>query len=160
MLLAVFNEIKTKLTGIDRVQLIDWFNNQYEGTIHAEPALFIEFPESLVMQQLNDKYQQALLTIRIHTVSKVLSAQDGSIDASSLQLHEAINRAVYLRLQGVKCSNDITPVFSHLSRVRYEHFQHDRGWMLTLQDFETIVYIYPETEVFGQFEDVTVTSNQ
>ena len=53
MLLEAYRAIKTELenktTGI---KLIDWFNDQYNGTIHTVPAVFVEFPKPLQFETL------------------------------------------------------------------------------------------------------------
>jgi len=42
MLNEIYKALKERLSGIEGVKHLDWFNDQYNGIIHAEPGIFIE----------------------------------------------------------------------------------------------------------------------
>ena len=76
-LTPVFNYIKNTLAENTSFKLITWYNNQdTEGIIHAMPAVFIQFPEPMDIQQLHGQIQQAPLTFSVFLLSKVLSLPD------------------------------------------------------------------------------------
>jgi len=155
MLYEIFKDLQGKLSDIVGVKLVDWFNNQYDGTILQSPVIYIEFPEALTLSQQSQLYQTSDTVVRIHVVSKILSGVDGRIYDDALTGHEFICTAVYERLHGQSDSNETNGRYSHLCRTKYQHWHHNKGWMLTTQDFETIAYVYPESEItsaeFGEF---------
>ncbi len=140
MLLKTYQKIKQKLSVIPEVKLLTWFNDQYEGTIHTVPAIFIEFPNELLLETLSKKNQQAPLTVRIHTVSKLISETDGSINETDIESHEAINDQVYNLLHGLVAKENDKLIFNSLARTRYLQHQYLQGWYVTTQDFEGIIY--------------------
>lgn len=147
MLLEIYKNLKTVLNTIDSIQYIDWFNDQYSGTIHTVPAVFIEFPNPLLFETLSKEMSQADLTVKLHIVSKALSSQTGSIQEGVLIAHENINNAVFKALQGVSLFIMGLEIHNSLNRTNYEHHQYMKGWLVTTQEFECELYQYelPET---------------
>lgn len=140
MLLNPYRALKSQLSSIEGIKLIDWFNDQYEGTIHTAPALFVEFPNDLRFETLSKKIQQAPFMVRIHTVSKVIAQQDNSINETSIENHDMLCDAVYDKLQGFRKIENDKLLFNSLSRSNYQHHQYLKGWMITTQDFEAMIY--------------------
>lgn len=157
MLLKPYNYLKNQLSSIAEIKLIDWFNDQYSGTIHTAPAVFIEFPGNLRFETLRKNVQQAPFIARIHTISKVLMNADNSIDAASIQLHENINDAIYARLQGCRLIDTDRLLCNSLSRSVYEHHQYLQGWMVTTQDFESVIYQHEVPAITIPRPDVEIT---
>jgi hypothetical protein len=148
MLLIPYQQIKQRLDGIAGVRLLQWFNNQYEGTIHAVPAVFIEFLNELKFETVRRDVQQAEMKVRIHAVSKVLSAQDGSIPEAQIEAHEAICDEIYFRLQGFRSAPDASGflLFNSMMRTAYRHHHYNLGWMLVTQDFDCMIYQNERTQ--------------
>lgn len=48
MLNEIYKQVKRCLNTVPGLQGVEWFNNQYQGIIHAEPVVFVEFPEPVV----------------------------------------------------------------------------------------------------------------
>ena len=94
MLLKVYKNLKATLNTTGSIKHIGWFNDQYSGTIHTTPAIFIEFPNALQFETMSKNLAQAALTVRIHTVNKAVSNQAGEIDEGVLLLHENINNFI------------------------------------------------------------------
>jgi hypothetical protein len=140
MLLPVYNQIKQTLTAITAIKLIDWFNAQYDGIIHTSPCIFIEFPEQLNFQTLSRDVQQAELKIGIHLVSKVMSAQDKSIDEASIAAHDVNCNEIYKLIQGKRDNTGDWLQYNSLNRTGYRHYHDLQGWFVTVQDFECMIY--------------------
>ncbi len=122
------------------MKIIDWFNDQYAGVIHAEPAIFIEFPDALEFETLRQDVQQAEFTIRIHLASKAIQKQDRTISEDVIETHFNICDKIYYKLQGYRLQEGDMLIFNSLARTNYEHHQYMQGWMVTTQDFEGVIY--------------------
>jgi hypothetical protein len=120
--------------------LLEWFNDQYSSTIHAVPAVFVEFMGPLKFETMRHKAQQAPMVVRIHLVSKVLMQQDHSIAETSIAAHDALSEAIYEALQGFSAQTDEGILFGSLTREDYELHQYLKGWMVTTQDFAGMLY--------------------
>ena len=140
MLLKVYNVLKARLEGITGVKHIDWFNDQYEGIIHIEPGIFIDFPEPINLETLRGETQQGKLITRIHVYSKVIAMQDKSLNQEAIERHFEIVKEVFRRLQGFRSGENGKLLFNSMMRVNLTHHQYMQGWFVTTQDFESIVY--------------------
>lgn len=150
MLHQPYIQIKSRLDGISDVKSVKRFNNQYEtdGAIVAVPCIFIEFVGALRFETMRKTAQQAPLTVRIHTVSKVHGEVDLSLPDTLIETHEAIADEVYHRLQGFRYEPEPDRLlFSSMNRVEYHEHVYNYGWMLTTQDFECMVFQYPKNEI-------------
>jgi hypothetical protein len=140
MLLTPYRALKSQLSQISGIKLIDWFNDQYAGTIHTAPAIFVEFPNQLRFETLRKGVQQAPFLVRVHMVSKVIMKQDNSVEEIKVEQHFTSCDAIYNRLQGLRHIESEKLVFNSLSRSAFEHHQYLKGWMITTQDFESMIY--------------------
>ncbi len=141
MLYPVFLNVKAVLlNAISNVEHIEWFNDQYNGTIHTTPIIFVEFPEELRFQTLAGANQQAELVVRIHVVSKAVANQAGGILPAVLVAHEEINHAVFEALHRLDYIPNGTIVHNALTRVALQHHQYLQGWLVTTQDFLAMIY--------------------
>jgi hypothetical protein len=140
MLLKPYQNLKSQLSSISGIKLIEWFNDQYAGTIHAAPAIFVEFLGELRFETVSKQTQQAAFTARIHLASKAISKQDGSIDDSLVSAHFGLCDEIYKLLQGHRAMNVDKLMFNSLSRSAFEHHQYMKGWLVTTQDFEGMLY--------------------
>lgn len=159
MLLAAFNAIKNKLSAdVAEIKLIDWFNDQYSGTIHTVPAVFVEFPVPLKLKTHRVKFQTAPLIVRIHAVSKALSDQSKKLKPVSLQQHEQLVQSVYHSLHGFGASyaSDGKKLFTSLNRFDLTHHQYIKGWLMTTQDFEAQIHQHFE-ETTGTIDELEVS---
>lgn len=140
MLLTPYRALKSQLSQISGIKLVDWFNDQYAGTIHTAPAIFVEFPNQLRFETLRKGVQQAPFLVRIHMVSKVIMKQDNSVEEAKVEQHFTSCEAIYNRLHGLRHIDNEKLIFNSLSRSNFEHHQEMKGWMVTLQDFEAMIY--------------------
>ncbi len=140
MLLKPYNYLKHLLFDIKGVKIIDWFNDQYSGIIHAEPAIFIEFHKPFRFETLQKTVQQSEFAVRIHLASKAIQKQDKTINESILDTHFAICEEIYHKIQSQRMQEGDMLIFNSLMRTAYEHHQYMRGWMVTTQDFEGMIY--------------------
>ena len=143
MLLKPYRILKDRLTGIPNVKLIDFFNDQYSGIIHAQPGIFIEFHEDLNFETLNFKVKQAELKLRIHIYSKILTDTDKSINEANLETHEAIYNEVVNRLEGYNYKEGDKLLFNSLTEFKYAQEQKVNGWHISFHDFEAMIYKFP-----------------
>ncbi|MBN1250674.1 MAG: hypothetical protein JXA16_00965 [Bacteroidales bacterium] len=133
--------LKLQLLDIPGIKLIEYFNDQYSGILHTAPVLFIEFPDALSFETLSKDMQQAAFKARIHTVTKVIQKADKSINEDSVEGHFNICDAVFEKLQGFRAIDENGQlIFNSVSMTVFEHHQEMRGFMVTTQDFEGIVY--------------------
>jgi len=140
MLLKPYKNIKDRLSGVTGVKHIDWFNDQYSGIIHTAPAVFIEFPNPLIFETLNETIQQAPLLVRVHTASKVLSEKDKSINELQVETHFAICNEIFKLLQGYRGTDGELLIFNSLLRTQFLHHQYLKNWMISTQDFAGMLY--------------------
>lgn len=140
MLLNTFKDIREKLSSIEEVKQIQWFNAQYDGIIHTSPVIFVEFPQKLPFDQFTKLSDRVLLTIRIHIVSAVVPGADNSIPDELIAQHEAIAQAAHQRLNGVFLNfRDV--MTEPLKFGSYEHYHKYKGWMITFLEFSTKVLV-------------------
>ena len=140
MLLKVYNALQTRLNSIPEVKLIDWFNDQYAGTIHAEPGIFIEFPEPILWETLRQQTQQGKLIVRVHAYSKVIAMQDKNLNTDAIDKHFTITQAIFACLQGFRQPDGDHLLFNSMMRTNLTHHQYMQGWFITTQDFECNIY--------------------
>jgi len=142
MLLDAYNALSAKLTtDVSEIKLIDWFNDQYSGTIHTVPAVFVEFPVPLKFKTLRGGFQTAPFIVRIHVVTKALADASKTIDPALLQIHETIVYKVYKSIHGFGASyTNEKKLFTSLNRFDLTHHQYIKGWLMTTQDFQSEIY--------------------
>ena len=122
-------------TGESPLKDIQWFNNQYEGVIHATPALFIEFG-GLDFSRTTKQAQTTPISIRLHVVSEVMSDSDGEIRDDDVAAHEEIARKVLQAMEEVRLpfeGGETRPI--RLASWTHNHKYY--GWMVTLLGLET-----------------------
>ena len=122
-------------TGESPLKDIQWFNNQYEGVIHAAPALFIEFG-GLDFSRTTKQDQTTPISIRLHVVSEVMSDSDGEIRDADVAAHEEIARKVLQAMEEVRLpfeGGETRPI--RLASWAHNHKYY--RWMVTLLGLET-----------------------
>lgn len=161
MLLQAYENIKTRIEAETAlIKHIDWFNDQYSGTIHTVPAVFVEFPTQLQFRTLRGQFQQSPFTVRIHLVTKALADQAKRIDPTLIQNHEELTQIIYYALQGYWAM--LSPqqkLFDSLGRTAYQHHQYMRGWLVTTQDFESRIYQHQQIKPTHKIDDMAVNAN-
>lgn len=156
MLLKLYQNLKNQLLTINDVKIIEWFNDQYAGTIHAAPAIFIEFPGQIRFETLRKQTQQAPFIARIHMVSKAIMKQDMSIDESLVSAHFDSCEQIYQLLQGHRAVDGDNLLFNSLSRSVFEHHQYMKGWLVTTQDFEAMLYQFSPAGIITDKPDLEI----
>lgn len=117
------------------LQDIQWFNNQYEGTILVAPVLFIEFAP-LVINRQTKQAATTDISIRLHVVSRVVGDSDGDIPDTDVFRHESLAHRILSLLEDKPLSfleEDTRP----LRLAGWEHHHKYKGWMVTLIDLKT-----------------------
>ncbi len=160
-LTPIFQFIHDQLEVEKQIKLITWYNNQdINGIIHTEPAVFVEFPEPVQCEQLQGQYQQAVLLVRVHLVSKIHKGKDGSINKTLVADHEQIAQLIYHRLhlkpveaivQPEGAAPGVLTRFTNtLTRTALQFAMTETGWAITQQDFQCMIYqrpVYPDTKI-------------
>jgi hypothetical protein len=143
-LTPIFNNIKTRLIENAAIKLVTWYNNQdAEGILHTTPAVFIEFPDAMAIQQLQGQYQQTPLTIRLWLITKILSQADGSVSDELMQDHETLAQDIYNRLHLKRVILGGFNVTNSFVRTQCELDMSNPGIVITKQDFECMAYQRP-----------------
>lgn len=117
------------------LQDIQWFNNQYEGTIHVAPCLFVEFAP-LVINRQTKRSNTTGSGIRLHVVSVVLSESDGCVPDVDIRRHEALAHRVLEAVEDTRLAfmeEETLP----LRLTGWTHHHNYNGWMVTLIDLKT-----------------------
>lgn len=138
MFYQIYSQIKDSLKGIEEPLTVQWFNAQYEGTIYATPAVFIEFPERMDIAAAYKGGSRAPLLVRLHIVTTATMTPDGLISDEVILDHEALAIQVSKALNGLPIKFNGNPA-RPLSIVGWQHFQKWRGWMVTFIELSTRV---------------------
>lgn len=155
MLEKIETKIETKLSSITEVKLIDWFNDQYSGTLHTVPAIFIEFPDSLVWKTLRGTFQSSNINVRIHLASKILPDLSGKLSKTLISEHEEIVDKIFYAISGYNDNYDSgEKLFESLRRTALERIQYLKGWFITTQDFHTTIYQRSEAAIEAIIEQL------
>jgi hypothetical protein len=157
MLLKPYKNLKSQLSDIEGIKLIDWFNDQYAGTIHTEPAIFIEFPVALKFETKSKQIQQAPFVVRVHMVTKAIQKQDNSILESVIDSHFASCEAIYYKLQGYRYAENDKLIHNSLARTEFMHHQYMQGWMISTQDFECMLYQHEQVKEKTEMPNPVIT---
>ena len=160
MLYQAYKKIKAQLMAeLPNVKYIDWFNDQYSGTIHTAPAIFVEFPTPLNLKTLRENFQEAPFSVRIHAVTKAHADQKKTIHDNKLQEHDILVEDVYKAMQRFHCNyDDGKKLFTSLNRFNLTHHQYIKGWLMTTQDFSSLIYQH-SVEVEGTVSAIEVAGN-
>jgi len=156
MLYEAYKAIETELAKITEIKLVDWFNDQYQGTIHTVPAAFVEFPAPLRFKTLRNGFQMAPFTVRIHTVSKALSDISKKIPDDLLTEHDELVESVFTGIHRLSANiENGKRIFDPLERTDLQHHQYISGWLMTTQDFTSNIYQHEELTT-GVVKEVTI----
>jgi hypothetical protein len=140
-LTSIYTEIESRLKGANSFKLITWYNRQdVEGIVHTVPAVLIEFPQPVRTQNLSGQYQQGLLMVRLHLISKVISRTDGSVKTSAMLEHDRLAAVLYESVHEYGVMGDELKQTTALDRVAYELDMNVPGFAITRQDFECVAY--------------------
>jgi len=136
MLYKTFKDIRTKLTPIPGIKAVQWFNAQYDGIIHTQPIVFIEFPDMLKIEKLTKTDRRTPIVIRIHLVSAAVADAGNSIPDEVIEAHENLGHLVIEKLENIPI------VFQagftrELEHTGWQHYQKYKGWMITFIEFTT-----------------------
>jgi len=159
MYLQPYLKIEEKLNAnVTGIKFIEWFNDQYAGTIHTAPAVFVEFPTELRFSTLRGQFQTAPFTVRIHLASKIIPDQAKALDKTLIALHDEMTRDIYFALQGFGASYDTgNKMFESLGRTALQQIQEMQGWLVITQDFESRIYQQQEVRPTHTVDDMAIT---
>lgn len=151
MLFKFYSAIKTQLVAeVAALMGVEWFNNQYDGTIIKMPKCYVEFPDPQELEYDNKDNKRTIVVARMHVVSKVLTKIDNVVPDTEVQAHEAIALAVRDALSGLQPTQTVvvTPatdeepevtrtdvIGTNLKWSRWQHFHKFEGFMVTTIDF-------------------------
>lgn len=136
MLYKYYKALKTTLVQITGINSVEWFNNQYEGTILNDKVVWIEFPEPVVPAEVSKDMQRADLRIRLHVVSRVLQRVDSTIADTEIIGHETMSTHVLEALRATQLTNDDgNLITTKLRWALWQHFHKYEGWMVTWIEF-------------------------
>jgi len=134
MYYPIYKAIEAELKKIPELKDVQWYNAQYEGTIHTHPVAFVEFPDPLEMDKISKTLSEGEVLIRVHVTSKVISRHDTAVPDIAIQQNEEIATQVKDNLNG------LVPVWgaqvaSRLKHVEWQHYHRWKGWMVTFVSF-------------------------
>lgn len=136
MLYQYYNAVKTILEALTDIKAVEWFNNQYEGTIHQDKVVWIEFPDPILINPDTKSMERAELKIRLHVVSRVIQRTDNTIPDAEIVSHETMATNVLQAMRNQQLINDSDNYIT--TRLRWSGWQHwhkYEGWMVTWIEF-------------------------
>ena len=136
MLYNTFKDIKDKLATIAGIKAIQWFNAQYDGIIHTQPVIFIEFPDKLNFEKLTKTDRKAQIVIRIHLVSSAVADAGNCIPDDIIEAHENLGHLVIEKLENVPVAFQ-AGFTRELEHTGWQHYHKYKGWMITFIEFTT-----------------------
>jgi hypothetical protein len=136
MLYQYYKPIKTALEQVRGINSVEWYNNQYDGTILNDKVVWIEFPEPVAPVEVSKEMLRADIRIRLHVVSRVLQRVDSAIPDSEIIAHETMTAHVLEALRATQLTNDnCDNITSKLRWVNWQHYHKYEGWMVTWIEF-------------------------
>jgi hypothetical protein len=116
----------------NRLNSVDWFNNQYEGIILNDRVAFVEFPQPLLPTAISKDAERAQLVIRIHLLTRALQKTDSSIPDQEIVNHETLAQSVLTALRGSQLSDESGQLLTgKLQWTSWQHWHKYEGWMVT-----------------------------
>jgi hypothetical protein len=139
MLFPLYKSVKTRLAlQVSDLKSIQWFNNQYEGIIHAEPLVLVEFPDGLDINEISKTSSRSDCSVRIHVISKSISDTDEDISDTQVETHDALVLAVTTALNHHTPLSEVEgPLGSKLIHTQYKIVHEYKGWLVTMLTFTT-----------------------
>lgn len=119
----------------DVLQDIQWFNNQYESTIHAAPVVFVEF-QPLDISQLTKQNHSTEIPLRLHVVTQVMDESDNDVSDADVIDHEALAIKVLEAVEGERLTW-LEGQTRLLTLTKWTHYHNYLGWMVTLIELKT-----------------------
>lgn len=136
MLYKYYKSIKTTLEQIRGINSVEWYNNQYDGTILNDKVVWIEFPEPVAPVEVSKEMLRADIRIRLHVVSRVLQRVDSAIPNAEIIAHETMTTHVLEALRATQLTNDNGDhITTKLRWVNWTHYHKYEGWMVTWIEF-------------------------
>lgn len=120
----------------DTLQDIQWFNNQYDGEIHAAPAIFIEF-SPLVVTPRTKQAEEVDIQVRLHVVSEVMNGADGDVQDADVVEHERIALMALRALEWCRFDFGEEGETRAMRLAEWSHNHVYNGWMVTLVTLKT-----------------------
>lgn len=136
MLLNTFKDIRAKLSTISEIKAVQWFNAQYDGIIHIQPVIFVEFPEKLQFEKLTKTERKTPITIRLHLVSSAIADAGNNIADETIEKHESIGHDIVNALENIPVAF-LDGQTRYLEFSAWQHYQKYKGWMITFIEFTT-----------------------
>lgn len=138
MLFPIYTAVKSQLNASDidgAIKGIEWYNEQYNGTIANTPRIFFEFPDALKFDEISKDARRSPLRIRLHVVTAAIAGTDGAIPDSTAQEHEAIAKLVEGWIDTFIPQENGSNLTSMLRLTGWQHFHKYKGWMVTFLEF-------------------------
>lgn len=135
MYYSLYKALKEAITRVEGVEDVQWFNAQYEGIIHAAPAVFVEF-SPLVITRATKATHQTAIALRLHILSEVISESDNSVPDEQVEQHEALAQRVLEAVEDLHLPFETSETRA-LELCGWTHHHKYKGWMATWLDLKT-----------------------
>lgn len=138
MLYNVYTQIKNALLDLNKKSVIQWFNNQYEGSMPASDLFLIQFLE-FPIKQATKELKRAKLIVNVHVVSRITSNPDGSISDTLAMSHDARVESVRNALDAYALTNPVTSKQTALDLIGWFPQKSSAGFLVTILQFDLIL---------------------
>jgi len=132
MFYPFYKSIKDRITSqVTSFKDVQWFNDQYSsGRIHAEPIVFIEFPDIISISGISKNTDRSVVPVTIHVVSKAMGENDASISDKQLQAHDLLADGVRAVLDNYPLTYQDQPFGDRLKPTGYRAAHEYKGWLV------------------------------
>lgn len=139
MLYPLYKAIKDKLLhDVNDLKDVQWYNDQYNSIIHAEPLALVEFPEPVSITEISKQSDRGLCTVKVHIISKSVNEADNTVSDEQVLAQNtmedsaitALKRFVPMNLTSVALGTS----FKHTGLQTVHEY---KGWLVTWLTFTT-----------------------
>ncbi|OGX23344.1 MAG: hypothetical protein A3K54_00060 [Omnitrophica WOR_2 bacterium RBG_13_44_8] len=138
MFYPFYKSIKDRIASqVKDLKDTQWFNDQYSSIIHAEPIVFIEFPDIVNEQWISKETSRAAIPVTIHVVSKSMADNDASISDAQVKDHDDLAVLVRDALKAYQLTYAGSSLGSKLQLTGYQAAHQYKGWLVVKLFFTT-----------------------
>lgn len=132
----MYQALKTALAPVGGLESVQWYNNQYEGTMSNEPTVFIEF-DPLEIDPVARMAGQTDIGVHLHVVTDASGDIPGQISDATVEAHHTLAEEVLETIEGYYLPFDGATT-RPLELIGWTPQYIYNGWLVTIIDLTTI----------------------
>jgi len=128
----IYKAIKDRITEqISEFRSVEKYVGQLDGTIHAEPACYIQFPDPIDVTEISKQTSRNPITIKVHVVSKAMRDTDSVVDDVQVRAHDALSAKIITELAAFQLTKSDAALCTKMLYKQYEESTEYPGWLVT-----------------------------